>query len=609
MVIADLTVRRVGFVLGLAVAGTTGCAANTETGDDGAQETVATVAEMLTEYKPNQTAVDQFFAYDNIVNVKIEMNDAAWMAIKTEQPNPTGCDHQPLTAAGEDIDRYVWRDAAKVTVSGSKYLTTPVVFANNTVQIKKKSYCGSLTTGANEKPSLKLKFSSSTARDAMGLQYIDFNNSKQDDSYIRQTLGYYLIGLAGLPHPRANYAKVQVVTESRTENFVYITLEPARSSFIENPANKFTNRTLSQGVSSDARAPGNLYEFEHLDDLNPDGLNYIAPEKVSAIQGTTKPDLRYAISRLSTSPTASALNEVVNTDQFALFWAMEFLLKHRDGYTENLNNTYIYNDSVATSGTQSDATVDFKFIPWGIDWILNPQFDFMISTGSVVGGIMASDVGLYRKFISAVAGLRSSVFSRAMLDGAIKTRIDALQSQLATLGMDKSTEIGIIRTQLKLARAAAIRIAGNDTSSYYLADAATGNVIHASTLETVPNTSYYEVYHRAGATDATDRWTIGYNGFGTTFTNEGYKRNLYASPTLMTSANHPYIFQVPPGTSPAYEAWEWEYEGPQSNFRGTALIRNLGTGRYIHFSATSDLTPQGRPRVYQGDPPTSIIMY
>ena len=36
----------------------------------------------------------------------------------------------------------------------------------------------------------------------------DLHNSIQDPSYIRQTLGYYLFGKAGLPHSRANYANV-----------------------------------------------------------------------------------------------------------------------------------------------------------------------------------------------------------------------------------------------------------------------------------------------------------------------------------------------------------------------------------------------------------------
>jgi hypothetical protein len=583
----------------------TSCA---ETSEESASEQYVVATSLLKEYPANQTAADNFYAYNNVVNIKIEMSDAEWLALKTELPTPQGCDHIPLDANGEDVERFPWRGTTKVTVSGSNYLPAGVAFTE--VEIKKKSYCGSLTTGANEKPSLKLRFKGQAAVTAMGLQYLDLNNSKQDDSYVRQTLGYYLIGMAGLPRPRSNYAKVQVVTPTKTETLVYVNVEPLRGSFINNPANKFTNNTLTLPSSGDAYAPGNLYELDHLDDLKPNDVQtYIAPENVSAIKGTTKPDLRYAAAQLAASPTAATLQEVINADEFVKFWAMEVLLKHRDGHTQNLNNTYIYNDAVATTGTQSPATVDFKFIHWGIDWILRPDFNYMVVGNSRVSSIALSDTGLYRKFLAEIANLRDTVFSRAKLEGEIKTRLDTLQSQLLSLGLDKTAQINEIRMQLKLSRSAAIRMAGINSSSIYLADYATGDVMHASTLETVPNTTYYEIYHRAAATDASDRWTVGYNAYGRTLTNEAYGRNLFASPTLMTSANHPYIFQVPPGTNPRYEAWDWAWEADLGEYPGTVLLWNTGTNTYPHFSAVSDLTPQGRPRIYQGSPATRFVLY
>jgi len=574
------------------------------------EEQAATAVEALTEYAPNQVKVSSFYAFDNIVNITINLSDATWTAIKTENPNPPPPDHCVRTkvdSSGESPDRYPWRAAGSVTVTDSKGLNA--TFSSG-VEIKKKSYCGSLTTGENEKPSLKLKFGSSSAVSTMGLQYLVLNNSKQDGSYIRQTLGNYLYGLAGLPHPRANYAKVRVVTPSKTEDLVYVNVEPIRGSFIGNPDNGFTNRTITQSGSSDAKAPGTLYEFELGDDFNSDSLQYIGVEKVSGVRVASKPDLTYAAQRLAAG-NVSALQDIVNVDQFAKFWAMEVLLKHWDGFSIGRNNTYVYNDVVATSGTQSASTVDFKFIPWGIDQILQPSRKFSVSENSIPGKIMRRDSALYQKFTSAVAAVRGSVFSRALLDGDIKNRIDVLRSQLISLGIDTTAEIDAIRIQLKLARAAAIMLSSSGSSSFYIADKNTGEVLHASNTE--QNGIYYEVYHRPPQDDPSDRWVQGWNEYGLTLTNEAYRRPLYASASLKTPAGHYFISTEPAGNYPYGEAWSYEYDmttfsdGKLKDFTGTFNLQSSRTGRYAHFSST-DLTPQGRPRVYQGDA-TPVFMY
>jgi len=574
---------------------------------DGSFEDVANTSAALTEYGPNQVAAENFYAYNNIVNIKIEMSDAEWLKLKTAVPLGI-CSRLPVDANGESPERYPWQPTTKVTVSGSNYLTTAVPFTG--VEIKKKSYCGSISTTADGKPSLKLKFSSAAARDAMGLQYVDLNNSNQDGSFVRQTLGYYMYGLAGLPHSRANYAKVQVVTPSATENLVYVNVEPLRGSFINNPANGFTNRTITQSGSSDARAPGNLYEFTLGDDFNTTMLTYVGPEKVSSVQGPSKPDLQYAVTRLNQDRSSATFQDLFSADQFSMFWAMEVLLKHWDGYTVGANNTYVYNDVVATPGTQSASTVNFKFIPWGIDQILQTQGNYKVSTSSVAASITYGDLGLYKTFYyGGLTYLRDTLFSRASLEGPIKTRLDVLQSQLQSLGLSRTAEINEVRNILKLSRAAALRLTGVDNSLVYLADAATGEVIHASNSEQVPNNAgFYEIYHRQSANETNDRWLMGYGSTGLTFTSEAYNRKLVGSSSVLTSAGHLYMFQAPAGTNQPNDGWSVEYEGTTTEFSGMMLLRNAGTGGYAHFSASGDTTPQGRLRVYQGDA-TRLMMY
>jgi hypothetical protein len=222
---------------------------------------------------------------------------------------------------------------------------------------------------------------------------------------------------------------------------------------------------------------------------------------------------------------------------------------------------------------------------------------------------MRKDSAMYAKFVSAVNGVRGSVFSRALLDGAIKTRIDTLRTQLINLGKDTTAEIDQIRTQLKLARAASIMIAGSGSSSFYFADKDTGDVMHASGSEMVPNSNnYYEIYRRAPQDSTSDRWIIGSNNYGLTLRSEAYARNMYASPSFLTSAGHKYIFQAAPGTYEASEAWNQIYDGTTYDFPGTFVLRSYRTSGDVHFSSSSDLTPAGHPRIYQGDA-THLFMY
>lgn len=69
------------------------------------------------------------------------------------------------------------------------------------VGVKKKSFCGSLDS---EKPCLHVDFgrfgyANLAAVEALiGSRYLTLNNSVQDRSFIRQPLGYRLLGMAGL---------------------------------------------------------------------------------------------------------------------------------------------------------------------------------------------------------------------------------------------------------------------------------------------------------------------------------------------------------------------------------------------------------------------------
>ena len=68
---------------------------------------------------------------------------------------------------------------------------------------------------------------------------------------------------------------------------------------------------------------------------------------------------------------------------------MDFFFKHWDGYSRNTNNTYLYNDvdAVAAPGV---GDVKLKFIPWGVDQILQPPRSFRFETAGRIADLVAT---------------------------------------------------------------------------------------------------------------------------------------------------------------------------------------------------------------------------
>ena len=152
-----------------------------------------------------QQALDSFYALDNVITVKITMPQAEWDAARSEEPKGGRCNFE---WTGDS--RYTWHKAASVEISGTNF---PAKTTFTDVGIKKKSFCGSIDS---DKPCLHVDFghfgdANVPAIEALiGTRYVTLNNSIQDKSYIKQTLGYRLLDMAGLPNSRCNYARVFV---------------------------------------------------------------------------------------------------------------------------------------------------------------------------------------------------------------------------------------------------------------------------------------------------------------------------------------------------------------------------------------------------------------
>src|SRR6266478_152071 len=282
-----------------------------------------------------QQALDSLYAIGNVLTIKVTMPQTDWDAVRTEQPAGGVCNFQ---WTGDS--RYTWRKATSVEISGTSF---PVQTMFTDVGVKKKSFCGSINS---DKPCLHIDFGKFNKANVpviealIGSRYLTLNNTIQDRSYIRQPLGYKLLAVAGLPNSRCNFARVFVNGTLIGQGVggvnspgIFVNAEPVMPRYIERNFNGNMN--------------GNLYELEHGDYIAANGL-------VGA-------------------------NQMLDLDQFIKIFAMEFFLKHWDGYANNTNNCYIYNDvnAVAAPGVNN---VKFKLIPWGIDQIFQPNSHFRMAT-------------------------------------------------------------------------------------------------------------------------------------------------------------------------------------------------------------------------------------
>jgi len=295
-----------------------------------------------------QQALDSLYSVDNVLTVNISMPQGEWDALRTEQPAGGVCNHNWTGGS-----RFTWHETTSIEIVGTRF---PARTTFTRVGVKKKSFCGSLSS---KKPSLHIDFGKSSkdneraAEALIGSRYLTLNNSVQDPSFVRQPLGYALLGLAGLPHARCNFARVFVNGQPVGQGVdgvdgpgVYINIEPVMKRYIERNFNGNMN--------------GNLYALEHRNDFVRSRAPFISTESLSKFDD--KADFKFAADYIAANGLAGA-SQMLDLDHFIRVYAMEFFLKHWDGYAGRANNTYIYNDvdAVAAPGVND---IKFKLIPW-----------------------------------------------------------------------------------------------------------------------------------------------------------------------------------------------------------------------------------------------------
>jgi hypothetical protein len=138
---------------------------------------------------------------------------------------------------------------------------------------------------------------------------------------------------------------------------------------------------------------------------------------------------------------------------------MEVLLKHWDGYYKNLNNTYIYNYG-DLHGTTTDS-VNFNFIPWGIDQILQQHRSWSFNKKSVAGKLVLEDTNYNNQLKNKIRDLSNTLFSMERYEEDIKPFINKMETILTDEGISvDSSRIQTVRDQVQMVRPAALELVG-----------------------------------------------------------------------------------------------------------------------------------------------------
>jgi hypothetical protein len=529
-----------------------------------------------------QSTTTAFYDMNNVVTIRVKMDAAKWNELKAQEPVGGRCNMD----VDPSVDRFAWMATTSVQVSGTSFPAAAKTYTG--AEIKKKSFCGSFST---TKPSLKLKFGSSAETD-LGTRYLTLNNSVQDPSYVRQALGYRLFRMAGLPAARINFARVYV-NDVLVDNGVFVNVEPIRESFIQNPQNGF------------ASTRGNLYEIE-TDDFLASRVPFVDVESLSAF--TNKKDLQLAAGEVGLGPANT--RRVIDIPQWIRMQAMESLLRHADGYGNNRNNTYLYNDVNAVADPLILAGhIKFKFIPWGLDQILVPApdqwWDFKFYNLGLVSNMVKNDPTMYGELITRIREYEESVFGRDKLVQH-QAFIDLMQTKLASIGAAPAAEIATVRRQLRLSRAAAMKWSGiQPNESVYFLEKDTNDVFYASNSELVSGrTTDYEVLHVPFAESGGARWFVTLGSGGFRIGSEAYPAHkwLHASNSLRSPAGNLLLYTTPNDDTTGAKEFSFHDERNVNGvqFSGYFRLKSNRTGLWLRYSSNADRTPSGRLRVYQG---------
>ncbi len=281
---------------------------------------------------------DAIYARDHIVEIKIDLSPEDWNSVRKQS-----------RSLGESLERNAVPQSPFTYVKGNVTIDGVLI---RDVGIRKKGFLGSLD---NERPSLKIKFAKYVDQAPVaGTDRLTLNNNKQDAAGLSHFLGFHFFRNTGTAAPRCNYATVCV---NGTSLGIYSNVESIRQPLLEREFGDGTG-ALFEGTVADFYE-SSLGRFEKKNGAASDELL----ERLARI--LAKDELQL-----------DDLQQIVDLDAFIRFWATESLIGFWDGYTNDQNNFFVY---------QNPTNRKLYFLPWGLDcayaekmplppFVIKPQF-------------------------------------------------------------------------------------------------------------------------------------------------------------------------------------------------------------------------------------------
>lgn len=302
------------------------------TGDSGGDsDSVGVVVESIGDQPDG--ADDWIFSRDYIHTIEITLDETAWTALTND---PYTSAHGSFRMDGEALAD---------------------------VGVRLRGKIGSFRT-LGGKPKFVVDFNEWVSDQRFyGLEALNLNNSVVDCSYMKETIGYDVFAMAGVPSLRTAYARVYV---NGSDYGLYVILEEPDDRFLarhyaDNSGNLYDGKYIWYGGYSytllDFQSSVDyLYQLEEGTDVaNAD------------IHGITTVVESYGY----TADYYPQINSVVDFGQFHRVLAMEQWVGHNDGYALNTNNYRVYFDPTDGLADVLPWDLDYSFLndsDWGMSW-------------------------------------------------------------------------------------------------------------------------------------------------------------------------------------------------------------------------------------------------
>ncbi len=265
------------------------------------------------------------FETEHVLCVNIQMED--FETLRNESPFGPSILYENGTTAAAVAAQYRGQCDVPFPSEYNWYSGTFIVdgITLNNVGIRKNGFLNSIFSVA---PSIKLKTDRYVEDQTIqNTERIHFNNNAADPSRLMQAINYKVFELANYPAPRCNLATVSVNGEALG---IYSHVEVVQKEFLK--------RHFSEHKSD-------LYSGQHVDFI-PEWI-WRWEEESKHTDSLNQPILNIANVLESTDDAGlvEALRQYINIDKFITFWALEVLLNHKEGYTANHSNFYVFFDT------------------------------------------------------------------------------------------------------------------------------------------------------------------------------------------------------------------------------------------------------------------------